>query len=146
VFDMSLDDDLDAIASVKEFEFNLAADALVTKWANAGVGPEMALEPVLRFFERHPNIDHGVPGTLTHFIEQVQRTGYDQKVIASVTRSPTMMTVLLLNRLINGTPTQAGRRPLISCLRLTRQKIHDPTLSIWVEELLTRISQIHPGE
>jgi len=144
---MSLDDDLNAIATVAEFEFNLAADAVVTKWVAAGIGPEAALEPVLRFFERHPDIDYGVPGTLAHFIEKVQRSVYEQQVISSVARTPTMMTILLLNRLINGTSTRAERKPLIACLRLARSKIEsDAALLNFAQELLVRISTIHPGE
>ena len=144
---MSLDDDLNSIANVDASDFNLAADSLVTRWGAAGISPEVALDPVLRFFERYPNIDYGMPGTLAHFIEQVQGATYDQQIIASVGRSPTMMTVTLLNRLINGTTAGADRKPLISCLRLARSKLqNDPALLKWVEELLIRISEIHPGE
>jgi hypothetical protein len=142
---MNIEDDLLAIASASEFR--LAADETVAKWVASGIEPEAVLQAVLRFMEQHPDIDYGMPGALAHFIEQVRAPEYNEEVIASIARVPTMMTIVLLNRLINGTATQAGRRPLISCMRLTRPKIeNDRTLSNLVERLLKRISTAYPGE
>jgi len=42
--------------------------ATVDQWMRAGVKEE-AIEPILRFMERHPDLDFGMPGHLVHFLE-----------------------------------------------------------------------------
>lgn len=65
---------------------------------NLGVS---AVEPLLLFMERHPLSDFGVPGAIVHYVEQFYKNGYEDLLIASVTRRPTLHTVWMINRIKN---------------------------------------------
>lgn len=69
-------------------------------WSSAGASLE-TVEPILRFIEGHPSIDFGMPGPLAHLVEQFYGKGYEQKLVESLQRKPTLPTVWMLNRLIN---------------------------------------------
>ena len=120
-----INSDLEAIS--REDRFEQSSRRLVAKWTEIGIGGE-AVEPVLRFMERHPDIDIGSPGPLVHFIEQSYRAGgdereiYVQHVLASVRRKPTAHTVWLLNRIIN----VAGASERGSLLRTLRDALNNP--------------------
>lgn len=60
-----------------------------------------AVEPLLQFMERHPLSDFGSPGSIVHFVETFYKQGYEQILITSIKRRPTMHTVWMLNRLKN---------------------------------------------
>ena len=62
----------------------------------------LAVEPVLRFIEEHPDEDLGAPGPLVHFVEEFYSRGYEKLLLESVTRRATPLNVWMLNRLING--------------------------------------------
>jgi hypothetical protein len=92
--------ELEEIANA-EF-FYAAADKLIARWSAVGTGPEIAT-PIFRFIEEHPHdVDYGTPGSLVHFIEGFGIEGYEDQLIASLHRRPTPLTVLMLNRWING--------------------------------------------
>lgn len=61
-----------------------------------------AVEPLLRLMERHPLDDFGSPGAIVHFLERFYTNGYEELLITSFKRKPTMHTVWMLNRVING--------------------------------------------
>ena len=65
---------------------------------NLGVS---AVEPLLLFMERHPLSDFGMPGAIVHYVEQFYKNGYEDLLIASVTRRPTLHTVWMINRIKN---------------------------------------------
>jgi hypothetical protein len=65
-------------------------------------GAERAVGPILRFLETHPDDDVGAPGPLVHFVEKFYRRGYEAQLVDSVQRSPTLHSLWMLNRLING--------------------------------------------
>lgn len=60
-----------------------------------------AVEPLLLFMERHPLSDFGMPGAIVHYVEQFYKNGYEDLLIASVIRRPTMHTVWMMNRIKN---------------------------------------------
>lgn len=65
----------------------------------------------------------------------------------SVARSPTAITLWMLNRLINGTETPGERRPLIACLRQSRARIKEGSeLSETLENFLEHIADTYRGE
>lgn len=66
-----------------------------------GAGIE-AVTPILELMERHPLVCFGSPGALVHFMEKFYKKGYEELLEGSVQRIPTIHTVWLLNRLING--------------------------------------------
>jgi hypothetical protein len=111
---------LEAIAH--EDDFVRASYPLVGRWKDAAVGAE-AVEPVLEFMERHPEIDYGTPGPLVSFIESDFRAGRDERsayqklVVQSVERKPTAHTLWLLNRLINVAGEPAARASLLGTMQ-----------------------------
>jgi len=110
---------LSGIASEDDFAYR--ADVLVDEWLAAGVGPEL-VEPILRFIEEHPDIDYGMPGPLTHFVEKYYRKGYEAKLIESIRRRPTFATVWMLNRIINGTKADSEKQMFIA--EMEKAKVH----------------------
>jgi|GEM_PF-134380 len=63
--------------------------------------PFDAVEPILMLIEHSPDIDYGGPGPLGSFLESFYRKGYEEKLVESVTRKPTVYTIHLLERMIN---------------------------------------------
>ena len=62
-----------------------------------------SVQPLLRLMERHPLADLGSPGPIVHFVERFYKKGYEEELLLSLKRMPTLHTVWMLNRLINGT-------------------------------------------
>jgi hypothetical protein len=104
-----IEDELNSIAAAENFP-SLSA-GLVDDWVSDGVGAG-AVGEVLNFMERHPSTDFGAPGALVHFVERFYRNGYEEKLLESVNRKPTAITVWMLNRLLNGAKTEAERQAL----------------------------------
>lgn len=59
------------------------------------------VEPLLRFMERHPLSDFGMPGAIVHYMEQFYKKGYEDLLTASVARRPTLHTVWMIKRIKN---------------------------------------------
>ena len=62
----------------------------------------LAMEAMLRVIERNPDVDLGSPGPLVHTLETFYAKGYEGKLLESLARKPTGLTVWMLNRLVNG--------------------------------------------
>ena len=62
-----------------------------------------SVQPLLRLMERHPLTDFGSPGPIVHFVERFYKKGYEEELLLSLKRIPTLHTVWMLNRLNNGT-------------------------------------------
>src|SRR5215469_979883 len=101
---------LESIADLDDFEWQ--SNALVEQWESSNVGFE-AVEPILRFMEEHSSIEFGTPGALVHFVEKFYKKGYDEKLLESISRKPTLHTAWMLNRLINGAKEFAEKRRLV---------------------------------
>lgn len=82
-----------------DFEFIIEEN--IMKLEVEGVGIE-AVTPLLELMERHPMDDFGMPGAIVHFVERFNKNGYEELLIESVKRRPTMHTVWMLNRVMNG--------------------------------------------
>src|SRR5260221_9759822 len=106
-------DQLEHIASTEDFPGDSAK--LADAWVSAGAGVE-SVEPILRFIEEHPYIEFGTPGALVHFMEKFYGRGYERELVESVKRRPTLSTVWMLNRVINGTKAPEAKRLLVSTL------------------------------
>jgi hypothetical protein len=106
-------DQLENIASAKDFQSSSVE--LTEAWSAEGVGVE-SVEPILRFIEEHPALDYGAPGALVHFLEEFYQKGYEQRLIESLGRKPTTVTVWMLNRVINGTKLPEQKRNLIEVM------------------------------
>ena len=105
---------LEAVASADDFVRSTAE--LTEAWAAAKVGVE-CVEPILRFMEEHPELEYGMPGPLVHFIEEFYLAGYEERLIECVGRKPTMLTVWMLNRVLNGTKERTRRHALVQAMR-----------------------------
>lgn len=105
----------------KDDHFESHSYQLVQRWLADSVGAE-AIESVLHFMEKHPEIDYGAPGPLVSFIERSFRAGgserqvYEDAVLASIQRVPTAHTVWLLNRIINVTEDRETKRHLLEAM------------------------------
>ena len=62
-----------------------------------------SVQLLLKLMERHPLTDFGSPGPIVHFVERFYKKGYEEELLLSLKRMPTLHTVWMLNRLINGT-------------------------------------------
>lgn len=62
-----------------------------------------SVKPLLLLMERHPLTDFGSPGPIVHFVERFYKKGYEEELVASLNRIPTVHTVWMLNRIINAT-------------------------------------------
>lgn len=82
-----------------DFEFIMEEN--IMKMEAEGVGIE-AVTPLLQLMERHPLDDFGMPGAIVHFVERFYKNGYEELLIESLKRRPTMHTVWMLNRVMNG--------------------------------------------
>lgn len=60
-----------------------------------------AIEPLLHFIENNPDLYYGGPGPLGHFMEKHYKNGYEEVLVSSIERKPTLYTLQLLHRLIN---------------------------------------------
>lgn len=110
-------DQLQRIASADDFAARSAE--LTDAWSSAGASLE-TVEPILRFIEDHPAIDFGMPGPLVHFVERFYGKGYEQKLIESLQRKPTLPTAWMLNRVINGTKSPDEKQRLVATMKHAR--------------------------
>lgn len=89
---------------LNESAFWLLQYDIVDKMKTENIGIE-SIQPILELMEKYPLVEFGTPGALTHFIESFykeNRTLYENLLEQSVKKKPTVHTVWLLNRLING--------------------------------------------
>ena len=59
--------ELEEIANAGD-DFEWQSGQLTAKWEGDPKGFE-AVEPILRFIKKHPDVDYGTPGPLVHFVE-----------------------------------------------------------------------------
>ena len=91
--------------SVEEDEFIGLQYDIVDEMETDKVGFEIT-QNILELMEKNPLVEFGSPGPLTHFIEKFHNDNqeqYQEILKKSVSKKPTVHTVWLLNRIINGT-------------------------------------------
>ena len=74
------------------------------------------VEAILRLMEENPNLDYGMPGPAVHFIERFFTKGYEELLLESIKRTPTLHTLWMLNRIINS-PKLTGREKYMEALK-----------------------------
>lgn len=87
--------------SIDSDDFEFIMEDTIMELEMQGVGIE-AVAPLLQLIERHPMDDFGAPGAIVHFVERFYKKGYEELLVESVKRRPTMHTVWMLNRVMNG--------------------------------------------
>ena len=101
---------LEELAGSDDFEFE--SEEIIERLKEEGAGIEI-VERLFPIMESHPLDDFGMPGAMVHYIESFY-PDFLPLLIASVKRTPTMHTVWMLNRCING---KFSREELLSALR-----------------------------
>lgn len=91
--------EIESAVGTDDFEFIMEEN--IMKLEADGVGIE-AVTPLLELMERHPMDDFGMPGAIVHFVERFYKNGYEELLIESVKKRPTIHTVWMLNRVMNG--------------------------------------------
>lgn len=66
-----------------------------------------AIPSIFRFFENNHDKDLGSPGPLVHFLES--DIDYQEELKKSIDRKPTVLTVWMANRIINGVTEIEGK-------------------------------------
>lgn len=82
-------------------DFEYEADKCIEQLENMNTGIESVKE-LFELIERHPLSDFGGPGSIVYYLEQFFGKGYEGLLEESINRKPTVVTILMLNRLING--------------------------------------------
>ena len=87
--------------------------------------PEQAMDAMFRMMESLPNSELGTPGPLVHGLEKFK--DYEPRLIESVRRLPTPLSVWMVNRILNTTLPKARRESWLSLLEesLDRPDISD---------------------
>lgn len=107
------------LATAMEYrDFSVRLRELVNEWSVRNMSVDV-VTPILQFLEDHPKIDLGMPGPLVHYAETFLSRGYEERLIESLNRRPTLYTVWMLNRLINGTDNPDTRTKYIHALRMS---------------------------
>lgn len=91
--------EIESAVGTDDFEFIMEEN--IMKLEADGVGIE-AVTPLLELMERHPMDDFGMPGAIVDFVERFYKNGYEELLIESVKKRPTIHTVWMLNRVMNG--------------------------------------------
>jgi len=87
-------------------------DALM---ATPGGSSEAAIQELFSVMERMPDADLGSPGPLVHTLEKLK--GYEQELILSVRRCPSLLSVWMVNRILNTDLSSDVRQSYMSLLR-----------------------------
>lgn len=111
----------------KEDDFIDLQYEIVDKMEEDNIGFE-AVNSILSLMEKNPLVEFGTPGPLTHFIEKFhnkEQNNYGNLLENSVKETPTVHTVWLLNRLLNGSDPKKSNE-LLSILNSisTNKEIH----------------------
>lgn len=95
-----------------------------------------AVEPLLFFMERHPLSDFGMPGSIVYYVEQFYKKGYEDLLIASVIRRPTLHTVWMINRIKNANENVDKYEKVLNDI-LEKQDV-EKEIKTYVKELLSQ--------
>ena len=57
--------------------------------------------PILELIANHPEVDFGSPSELVHFVEKFYHQGYEDLLLESVLKSPTVYNIWMLHRCYN---------------------------------------------
>lgn len=86
---------------IKDDEVTYEFDDAIEELKQLDLGLSL-VESLLGFMEKHPFTDFGMPGEIVHYMERFYRHGYEELLMKSIERRPTIHTLFMMNRLING--------------------------------------------
>lgn len=79
------------------------------------------VERIFELIENNPNLYFGNPGPIVHFMELYYKKGYEDLLLKSVNKCPTMQTIFMMSRVIND-PKLEEREKYINTLKTLLQK------------------------
>ncbi|MDE6698970.1 MAG: hypothetical protein K2J91_05805 [Lachnospiraceae bacterium] len=104
-------------------DFEEIQEKCVSKIRESNPGIDV-VESLLLFLESHPLSDFGIPGAIVHYVEQFYKNGYEDLLIASVVRRPTLHTVWMMNRIKNAGENSEKYEKLLNDI-LTKQGVEE---------------------
>ncbi len=90
--------EIEELVGTDYFQYDMEEKMELIKQNGAGIE---TVTPILEIMERHPLEDFGMPGAMVHFAEGFGEE-YKLLLINSLKKRPSMHTVWMLNRCING--------------------------------------------
>lgn len=120
-----------AITEDQEFEL---ADEIVDAM-EAYPQPFDLVDPVLDFISKHPEVDFGAPGKLVHFVERFYHQGYEELLMESVLKSPTVHNIWMLHRCYNDNDPNLVRQIQTLVGELKKDKTLDSQVRSMIEDL-----------
>ena len=90
--------EIEELVGTDYFQYDMEEKMELIKQNGAGIE---TVTPILEIMERHPLEDFGMPGAMVHFAEGFGEE-YKPLLINSLKKRPSMHTVWMLNRCING--------------------------------------------
>ena len=91
---------------------------------------------ILELIENNPDIYFGNPGPIVHFMELYYKKGYEDLLLESVKKHPTIQTVWMLNRIINDPELKEKEKYIDTLKLLLFKKDVDIIIKQKIEELL----------
>ena len=121
----------DAITEDQEFEL---ADEIVDAM-EASPQPFDLVAPILELIANHPEVDFGSPGELVHFVEKFYHQGYEDLLLESVLKSPTVHNIWMLHRCYNDNDPNLVRQIQALVGELKQDKTLDSQVRSMIEDL-----------
>ena len=121
----------DAITEDQEFEL---ADEIVDAM-EASPQPFVLVAPILELIANHPEVDFGSPGELVHFVEKFYHQGYEDLLLESVLKSPTVHNIWMLHRCYNDNDPNLVRQIQALVGELKKDKTLDSQVKTMLEDL-----------
>ena len=121
----------DAITEDQEFEL---ADEIVDAM-EASPQPFDLVAPILELIANHPEVDFGSPGELVHFVEKFYHQGYEDLLLESVLKSPTVYNIWMLHRCYNDNDPNLVRQIQTLVRELKKDKTLDSQVRSMIEDL-----------
>ena len=121
----------DAITEDQEFEL---ADEIVDAM-EASPQPFDLVAPILELIANHPEVDFGSPGELVHFVEKFYHQGYEDLLLESVLKSPTVYNIWMLHRCYNDNDPNLVRKIQTLVGELKKEKTIDSQVRSMIEDL-----------
>ncbi|QMU26596.1 hypothetical protein [Adhaeribacter radiodurans] len=76
----------------------------------------LVIPSLFELMENYPDVDFGAPGTIVHTLETFDGQ-YEEQLYLSLKREPTVLSVLMLNRIINSLSDPKEKNENIELLR-----------------------------
>ena len=110
-------------------------DAITVDAMEASPQPFDLVAPILELIANHPEVDFGSPGELVHFVEKFYHQGYEDLLLESVLKSPTVYNIWMLHRCYNDNDPNLVRQIQTLVGELKKDKTLDSQVRSMIEDL-----------